>query len=505
MGRSPRTRGSQAGVGGGDPTTGSIPADAGEPCRRRTGCRRPRVDPRGRGGAWDTIKGWAAAYGRSPRTRGSHGLGLEEMRGGGSIPADAGEPSPLQSSPSAGPGRSPRTRGSPEPGFHEARARRSIPADAGEPSTPETSTAEPRVDPRGRGGAGAMGAMAAQFEGRSPRTRGSRLPRSAVRQYPGSIPADAGEPVVPRRLTGKPGGDPGGGGGAGAPIDAPRCPRGLSPRTRGSRVAPPQRSISPGSIPADAGEPELQAARLGRLRVDPRGRGGAYVADPNRWTPTGRSPRTRGSRPCRADLELGPGSIPADAGEPAAAERPARVPRVDPRGRGGAAPAASIRSAGRGRSPRTRGSLAVVLEQRLGAGSIPADAGEPRGSLPRVRPHRVDPRGRGGAYPNSAAKSAKLGRSPRTRGSPQPPAHLLDLHGSIPADAGEPPCGSRGASRPRVDPRGRGGAIDAFAGPHAPRGRAPRTRGSPPPHPASEASAGSIPADAGEPATTRTP
>ena len=254
--------------------------------------------------------------------------------------------------------------------------------------------------------------------------------------------------------------------------------RGRSPRTRGSPPPihannPPQRSI-----PADAGEP-LGSWCLGRCRrVDPRGRGGAARRSRSRAATWGRSPRTRGSRDRCAARGRFPGSIPADAGEPRSAARPAALAEVDPRGRGGAGWARATWSDSPGRSPRTRGSRRFRVAFCVLVGSIPADAGEPPPGADAGSAGRVDPRGRGGAASDATDDVLATGRSPRTRGS-QPHERARQRHrGSIPADAGEPRRRAGSPSTGRVDPRGRGGARPRALFSRCSLGRSPRTRGS---------------------------
>src|SRR6056297_1315285 len=119
----------------------------------------PRVDPRGCGGASMTPCGGPCGTGRSPRVRGS--LHLVDIGAGeqGSIPAGAGEPC-LAS-------RLPRPQ---------------------------------RVDPRGCGGARGLSGQGGRPRGRSPRVRGSHYTDAGYPNWPGSIPAGAGEPLWQKYL-----------------------------------------------------------------------------------------------------------------------------------------------------------------------------------------------------------------------------------------------------------------------------------------------------------------
>ncbi len=233
---------------------------------------------------------------------------------------------------------------------------------------------------------------------------------------------------------------------------------GRSPRMRGSRPGVGAAAPGRGSIPADAGEPCSRRRRARFIRVDPRGCGGATPPWATRAFVKGRSPRMRGSPVLAAVKNLFLGSIPADAGEPplAGCEAPGR--RVDPRGCGGALARPGLDRSRWGRSPRMRGSHQRERRPLRFRGSIPADAGEPRSPHHRGCVRRVDPRGCGGALVAGLAERLVEGRSPRMRGSPRAPGGRAAAQGSIPADAGEPRGRRRDSGRAAVDPRGCGGA-----------------------------------------------
>ena len=153
--------------------------------------------------------------------------------------------------------------------------------------------------------------------------------------------------------------------------------QGLSPRVRGSPSISDASLAIRGSIPAGAGEPQSVEHVAKQVRVYPRGCGGAtrsVIAPCPEW---GLSPRVRGS-PLRGLREpSGPGSIPAGAGEPAW-RLPSRHRRgVYPRGCGGAPSSCSQSGRAVGLSPRVRGSPLKDVPEQAGRGSIPAGAGEP--------------------------------------------------------------------------------------------------------------------------------
>ena len=152
---------------------------------------------------------------------------------------------------------------------------------------------------------------------------------------------------------------------------------GLSPRVRGSlnplTLGPP----SDGSIPACAGEPPVQAVLSKRVRVYPRVCGGALAQHRFVLPARGLSPRVRGSHLYVGLQRWGHGSIPACAGEPEMDVWCLRRPMVYPRVCGGAMKSKLSDPVGEGLSPRVRGSHLYVGLQRWGHGSIPACAGEP--------------------------------------------------------------------------------------------------------------------------------
>ena len=198
--------------------------------------------------------------------------------------------------------------------------------------------------------------------------------------------------------------------------------------------------------------------RSGRaFRVDPRSRGGdARPPRPprRRW---GRSPLTRGRPVQPRNTPRSKGSIPAHAGETWMALPRPILHRVDPRSRGGDAPAVSPARTNGGRSPLTRGRLVIKSFKAPIYWSIPAHAGETPENLPRNVSRGVDPRSRGGDQATNGLQCLKLGRSPLTRGRPDSDAARSGFSGSIPAHAGETTGSRRSIWLATVDPRSRGG------------------------------------------------
>ena len=214
-GLSPRVRGNRAVTGRENPDSGSIPACAGEPLTFRRAVFPHRVYPRVCGGTVYRFRAHTAADGLSPRVRGNHEPGGASVRGGGSIPACAGEPRGRMGGATRGrvyprvcggtqafvapgdcvPGLSPRVRGNRRPRAPPRPADGSIPACAGEPPGPATTRASSRVYPRVCGGTCWGLSLATSIQGLSPRVRGNHPAPRAVDSTDRSIPACAGEPA----------------------------------------------------------------------------------------------------------------------------------------------------------------------------------------------------------------------------------------------------------------------------------------------------------------------
>ena len=216
-------------------------------------------------------------------------------------------------------------------------------------------------------------------------------------------------------------------------------------------------------------------------------------------TVKGLSPRVRGNRTFRAFDQVIDGSIPACAGEPPAAPRRTQPPTVYPRVCGGTCPQWPPLPPARGLSPRVRGNHHVRAHGSLLLGSIPACAGEPRARPPAPGRGGVYPRVCGGTASSRCSAPWATGLSPRVRGNLARECAWCSKKRSIPACAGEPPCGHRGASHFPVYPRVCGGTTYPLTPVASPRGLSPRVRGNQPYLGAARVAEGSIPACAGEP------
>ena len=180
-------------------------------------------------------------------------------------------------------------------------------------------------------------------------------------------------------------------GGTSEPVQSMADGKGLSPRVRGNRGVIPAHLLKEGTIPACAGEPPAEPPSDSRAWDYPRVCGGTPDTPP-RWNClSGLSPRVRGNRDAGHTSANQIGTIPACAGEPS--RRPARpAKRRDyPRVCGGTTWTSGRRFRTWGLSPRVRGNQNISAVICTDAGTIPACAGEPRGSpsscsLPRDYP-----------------------------------------------------------------------------------------------------------------------
>ena len=195
---------------------GSIPARAGEPRSQHAWRSRMRVYPRACGGTKPAVSNSRIPEGLSPRVRGNRPTLGSWPPSTGSIPARAGEPNyvdannaPFRVYPRAcggttwwlervlpEQGLSPRVRGNHidvralllDPG--------SIPARAGEPINTAAISTICGVYPRACGGTIVKHEGGVAVRGLSPRVRGNRRDTLHRRELRGSIPARAGEPVA---------------------------------------------------------------------------------------------------------------------------------------------------------------------------------------------------------------------------------------------------------------------------------------------------------------------
>ena len=253
-GLSPRVRGNPADRLDRHQAKRSIPACAGEPGRARRILADAEVYPRVCGGTSIPLCCSATMTGLSPRVRGNLRPRASDRPSAGSIPACAGEPAHTCSShwpvkvyprvcggttlksPDARvcQGLSPRVRGN-RP-LHSCRRRdiRSIPACAGEPVSRNGEKNAEKVYPRVCGGTPVDGGPRVRQQGLSPRVRGNPGAFASVKYRHRSIPACAGEPMIPGLNLERSKVYPRVCGGTRRRLTARSSSRGLSPRVRGN-------------------------------------------------------------------------------------------------------------------------------------------------------------------------------------------------------------------------------------------------------------------------------
>ena len=171
-------------------------------------------------------------------------------------------------------GLSPRVRGNPPARTGRSRGGGSIPACAGEPKARAASTRRSAVYPRVCGGTSASWAAAMGRRGLSPRVRGNPSARCLAPVRPGSIPACAGEPGSRAGVIDRGGVYPRVCGGTLIDATEPVYQAGLSPRVRGNHFLLWAVPGHCGSIPACAGEPGLTKLPATPATVYPRVCGG---------------------------------------------------------------------------------------------------------------------------------------------------------------------------------------------------------------------------------------
>ena len=227
-------------------------------------------------------------------------------------------------------------------------------------------------------------------------------------------------------------------GGTATATPTPPGAYGLSPRVRGNHPFFAHLGVDAGSIPACAGEPRFSGIAVAPFWVYPRVCGGTLRCRPPLGTLRGLSPRVRGNRRCIANCGAGQRSIPACAGEPELNEPPIIDAGVYPRVCGGTTRSLQNRSDFLGLSPRVRGNRPGSRCRPLLLRSIPACAGEPARPMTPLTPAAVYPRVCGGTALAGSAGRTAIGLSPRVRGNPGDLRGEHRPQGSIPACAGEP-------------------------------------------------------------------
>ena len=273
-------------------------------------------------------------------------------------------------------GLSPRGRGKLDIMHADNAAKGSIPAWAGEttPLAPAVNIAE--VYPRVGGGNGVDGQDGFTPVGLSPRGRGKQLAPGSNHLLARSIPAWAGETSISCSLCQLSTVYPRVGGGNQLICGVGITHIGLSPRGRGKLNLDFEGIAPVGSIPAWAGETPVFQRKIRCFRVYPRVGGGNITRNSLRGYHRGLSPRGRGKPLPPETIGSTSRSIPAWAGETRQEERSRGQRRVYPRVGGGNELRRTMYTASCGLSPRGRGKLGGKRALGGVVWSIPAWAGE---------------------------------------------------------------------------------------------------------------------------------
>ena len=257
---------------------------------------------------------------------------------------------------------------------------RSIPACAGNPGPGMLALVSQGVHPRVCGESGPFNHGPALAEGPSPRVRGILIQRDLEGMGSGSIPACAGNPESSRPITSRPRVHPRVCGESDSTDTATVARLGPSPRVRGIPGRAAGRALSPGSIPACAGNPRASAPEVESDWVHPRVCGESEGTDYYGGDKPGPSPRVRGIRRSTYRPSVRARSIPACAGNPLRDYIGHVLPRVHPRVCGESRGGHHYQRHLQGPSPRVRGILLAADDQVQDEGSIPACAGNPLSS-----------------------------------------------------------------------------------------------------------------------------
>ena len=194
---------------------------------------------------------------------------------------------------------------------------------------------------------------------------------------------------------------------------------GSSPRVRGSPPNAPRMPLIHGIIPAGAGLTGCRTTDREDQWDHPRGCGAHFSMESQSSFNEGSSPRVRGS-PARADRRPAPvGIIPAGAGLTSEVFKSLLLFRDHPRGCGAHSAIFMISLMDEGSSPRVRGSPNHKGRRHRREGIIPAGAGLTHSSSRSAPSSKDHPRGCGAHSRNSRLARHQLGSSPRVRGSPR--------------------------------------------------------------------------------------
>ena len=335
--------------------------------------------------------------------------------------------------------------------------------------------------------------------GLSPHARGNPLFKLALPLLHGSIPARAGQPLLIQAAVNNNTVYPRTRGATSELLRLYVIVSGLSPHARGNRDEPLRRRFCCGSIPARAGQPRSLRRPRWRRAVYPRTRGATTWACWSCPTGFGLSPHARGNHWVLALVDQGKRSIPARAGQPCTCRWPCSCRPVYPRTRGATRYTTSGTYMSSGLSPHARGNHCVPEGIASFVRSIPARAGQPPSTAPRMSTAAVYPRTRGATGAAALGRPRSKGLSPHARGNPADPCPYSQHLRSIPARAGQPHLARTAPANSTVYPRTRGATTSCTRAVVSNQGLSPHARGNRALPRACGGPERSIPARAGQP------
>ena len=247
---------------------------------------------------------------------------------------------------------------------------------------------------------------------------------------------------------------------------------------RGSRFSDILARVERGIIPAHAGLTNIRPFPKILYRDHPRACGAHRAHNPGIKKDPGSSPRMRGSPACNDVAVDERGIIPAHAGLTFLENHYHFRFWDHPRACGAHLSDCSVERARMGSSPRMRGSRKLWEHLLYHDGIIPAHAGLTMGQrmMPLVK--RDHPRACGAHKLSAACRILSGGSSPRMRGSPRGGRHDIHEIGIIPAHAGLTLARHIRAYQAGDHPRACGAHAVTKDAVKALRGSSPRMRGS---------------------------
>jgi len=436
-GLSPLARGNLLAAAGALPTSGTIPARAGQPSCLPTTAMPDRDYPRSRGATMYTPITFSDGAGLSQLARGNLSAGIGKCSYVGTIPARAGQPRPTRTRSAtsmdyprsrgattrcATPrmrrrGLSPLARGNRADTGHADSSRRTIPARAGQPATAGTPACECRDYPRSRGATRRLARGRRRRSGLSPLARGNHRHWTLDIGRVGTIPARAGQPNGIDNHDRSRGDYPRSRGATFWASSTHSSIAGLSPLARGNPHRGRWLHRRDGTIPARAGQPTSRILYMTTLRDYPRSRGATEITSRPKNADPGLSPLARGNPAVHVAKRLLVGTIPARAGQPNSVSALIGFPWDYPRSRGATTCPRESRGPTRGLSPLARGNPSPCRIDVLVAGTIPARAGQPVDASVTLGTGGDYPRSRGATVFAGHVQPGEWGLSPLARGN----------------------------------------------------------------------------------------